>query len=68
MDDAKLERRLFTAPSRARRDTAMVASIFRLIAMVLSSGVLILACTTVKAQQPKLETHRVGVNTDDGAM
>jgi hypothetical protein len=45
----------------------MVAAIFRLLAMVVSLAVLIFACTTAKAQQPKLEMHRVGVNTDDGS-
>jgi hypothetical protein len=45
----------------------MVASIFRLLAMVFSLAVIIFACTTAKAQQPKLEMHRVGVNADDGS-
>ena len=45
----------------------MVASISRLLVMAFSSAVLIFACTTARAQQPKLEMHRVGVNTDDGS-
>src|SRR5262245_22479154 len=45
----------------------MVASIFRLFAMAFSSAILVFACATAKAQQPKLEMHRIGVNTDDGS-
>ncbi len=45
----------------------MHASIFRLFATVFSSAVIIFACATAKAQQPKLEMHRVGVSADDGS-
>ncbi len=45
----------------------MLASIFRLFVMVFSSAVIIFAGTTAKAQQPKLEMHRVGVSADDGS-
>lgn len=44
----------------------MAASIFRLAAAVFSSA-LIFACAAAQAQQPKLEMHRVGVNSDDGS-
>jgi len=43
------------------------ASTFRLFATVFSSAVIIFACATAKAQQPKLEMHRVGVSADDGS-
>jgi hypothetical protein len=33
---------------------------------VFSSAVIIFACATATAQQPKLEMHRVGVSADDG--
>lgn len=44
----------------------MLASIFHLVATALSA-VIIFACTTANAQQPKLEMHRAGVNADDGS-
>ncbi len=44
----------------------MLASIFHLVATALSA-IIIFACTTANAQQPKLEMHRAGVNADDGS-
>jgi hypothetical protein len=37
----------------------------RLFAKVFSSALIVVACATAQAQQPKLEMHRVGVNADD---
>ena len=45
----------------------MLASIFRLFATVVSSAIFFFACATAKAQQPKLDMHRVGVSADDGS-
>jgi hypothetical protein len=44
----------------------MLAFIVHLFATVFSSAVIIFACATANAQQPKLEMHRVGVSADDG--
>jgi len=44
----------------------MLSSTFNLFATVFSSAVIIFACATATAQQPKLEMHRVGVSADDG--
>ena len=44
----------------------MLVSTFNLFATVFSSAVIIFACATATAQQPKLEMHRVGVSADDG--
>jgi len=44
----------------------MLAFIVHLFASVFSSAVIIFACATANAQQPKLEMHRVGVSADDG--
>ena len=45
----------------------MATSMLRLFAKVFSSALIVLACATAQAQQPKLEMHRVGVNADDGS-
>jgi hypothetical protein len=44
----------------------MLAVIVRLFAALFSSAVVVSACATANAQQPKLEMHRVGVSADDG--
>jgi hypothetical protein len=44
----------------------MLAFIVHLFATVFSLAVIIFACATANAQQPKLEMHRVGVSADDG--
>lgn len=45
----------------------MFVSIPRLFGTFLSSAVIVVACATAKAQQPKLEMHRIGVSADDGS-
>jgi hypothetical protein len=52
---------LFNFPIRS---ITMLAATF--FATVFSSAVIIFACATAAAQQPKLEMHRVGVSGDDG--
>jgi hypothetical protein len=44
----------------------MATFVLRLFAIILSSA-LTLTCAPARAQQPKLEMHRVGVNADDGS-
>lgn len=45
----------------------MLASTLRLFATAFASAVIVFAGATAKAQQPKLEMHRVGVSADDGS-
>jgi hypothetical protein len=45
----------------------MATFMLRLFAIVLSSALIALTCAPVRAQQPRLEMHRVGVNADDGS-
>jgi hypothetical protein len=45
----------------------MATSMLRLFAKLFSSALIVVACATAQAQQPKLEMHRVGVNADDGS-
>lgn len=44
----------------------MLDTILRLVAALLASAAIVLACATANAQ-PKLEMHRVGVSADDGS-
>jgi hypothetical protein len=45
----------------------MASAVLRIFANALSSAIMIWACASAQAQQPKLEMHRVGVNADDGS-
>jgi hypothetical protein len=45
----------------------MTSAVLRLFANALSSAIIMSACASAQAQQPKLEMHRVGVNADDGS-